>query len=128
MAERHRVEADTVGEPPGKSAMKLQGPAPVLDPSTRAQRERSGNQAQQGGRCRPGVARQSGQMPGNDRPGRSALSMVRAARPRTMSSLASPFPIAAHAMIHLRERGKIRHQDRCPPRSGLPARPGSALK
>lgn len=106
MSQRHRVEADTVGEPPGKPAVKLQGPAPVLNPSARPQCERSGNQPHQGGRCRPGVARQSGQRPGRDRPGRSAPCVVRAARPRTAWSLAL-IPIAPHAMIYLQERGKI---------------------
>ena len=64
VSQRHRVEADTVGEPPGKPAVKLQGPAPVLNPSARPQRERSGNQPHQGGRRRPGVTRQLGQRPG----------------------------------------------------------------
>src|SRR5271166_574527 len=32
MSQRHRVEAHTVGEPSGESAVKLQSPAPVLDP------------------------------------------------------------------------------------------------
>ena len=73
MSQRHRVEADTVGEPSGEPAVKLQCPAPVLDPSARPQRERSGNQPHQGGRRRPGVARQSGQRPGR-RPVRSALA------------------------------------------------------
>ena len=126
MSQRHRVEADTVGEPPGKPAVKLKGPAPVLNPSARPQRERSGNQPHQGGRRRPGVTRQSGQRPGHDRPGQPAPCVFNAARPRTVWSLVSPIPIAPHAMIQPRERGKICRPDRYPPRFGLPAQPGTA--
>ena len=126
MSQRHRVEADTVGEPSGKPAVKLQGPAPVLNPSARPQRERSGNQPHQGGRRRPGVTRQSGQRPGRDRPGQPALCVFNAARPRTVWSLVSPIPIAPHATIQLRECGKICRPDRYPPRFGLPAQPGTA--
>ena len=126
MSQRHRVEADPVGEPSGKPAVELQSPAPVLDPSARSQRERSGDQPHQGGRRRPGVTHQSGQGPGRDRPGQPALCVCTAARPRTVWSLVSPIPIAPHATIQLRECGKICRPDRYPPRFGLAARPGTA--
>ena len=126
MSQRHCVEADTVGEPPGKAAVKLQCTAPVLNPSTRPQSKRSRNQPHQAGRCRPSVACQSGQRPGPDTPGRSAPYMVRTAHPWTLWILASPIPIAPHAIIHLRERGKISRPDRTPPRFELPARHGSS--
>ncbi len=69
----HRVEPDSIGEPPREAAVKLQSTTPVLNSSACSQCERSGNQPYQGRRCGPGVARHPDKVPADHRLNRSPL-------------------------------------------------------
>ena len=121
--QRHGVEADPPRPPCGEPAVELECSPPPLDLPSRGQGNGPGQQAQQRGRCRPGVAGQADEVTARWRRVHSARCRASAETWSPSGARAVVPGLSRHLMIHLCECGTIAHHDR----SRLPRRPDLAL-